>query len=230
MNRYARHLVFIVGVFSRLRVPVHGALLFLLVLLFLTKENAAAAATPPAQPFVSSTQTLGLAAAHSVVLTEIGWMLLTPKMIRDDDWKRASKTLSKADASQFVKLVGAMNATTTLPTTLPSALPTTLVPLPTGAPPQPAGGTSPPSTQKPATKCKFAPGFQVTFLDEKQQVIDAFLVCLNCNVLAVGDRQPTAMRPPLKRSTLTPARYGQALEQRAELIALLKPYTAINLR
>jgi hypothetical protein len=226
MNIYAQHLVFIVGVFSRLRVPVHGALLFLLVLLFLTKANAAAAATPPAQPFVSSTQTLGLAAAHSVVLTEIGWMLLTPKMIRDDDWKRASKTLSKADASQFVKLVGAMAATTTLPT----AVPTTLLPLPTGTPPQPAGGTSSLNTQKPATKCKFAPGFQVTFLDEKQQVIDAFLICLNCNVLAVGDRQPTAMRPPLKRSTLTPARYGQALEQRAELIAMLKPYTAINLK
>ncbi len=35
--------------------------------------------------------------------------------------------------------------------------------------------------------CQFAPGFQLTFLDTRQQVVGRILVCLNCRVYAMAE-------------------------------------------
>ena len=82
-------------------------------------------------------------------------------------------------------------------------------------------------------RCQFAPGYQVTFLDARQKVIDAVLVCLNCNVLAIGNQEGADETPVmgsvLRRRPMQPAvpvRYGEAAALRAELLAWLKPHTA----
>ena len=69
----------------------------------------------------------------------------------------------------------------------------------------------------PRERCRFAPGYQVTFFDAREKVIDSLLICLNCNVLAVGrDTGGLRLAGPAR-----PVRFGEALNLRASLQAWL---------
>ncbi len=80
-------------------------------------------------------------------------------------------------------------------------------------------------------RCSFAPGFQVSFFDAEDKISETLLICLNCDVLAVGDRSrlgnvlpPRPASGPGGASDGLPARYGDAGPYKAELITLLKNY------
>ena len=75
------------------------------------------------------------------------------------------------------------------------------------------------------SQCHFAPGFQIRFLNGKSETLETLLLCLNCNVLAVGDTPDNASGSTNRyRIDMVPARYGDALGHRAELLALVAKY------
>lgn len=153
-------------------------------------------AAVPAQPFLPKDQLAALAQARSAIISDIGWMRRTPKMIDQSDWDRSSKPLSPQDAAAMRGWIAEASSLDQAP--------------------------------KPA-QCHFAPGFQIRFLNEKRETLETLLICLNCNVLAVGDAQangPGAVNR--HRVEVVPARYGDAAARREDTRALVARYFPIR--
>ncbi len=148
------------------------------------------------QHFISRNQAAAMVRANSVIISDIGWMRRTPKMIDQADWDKSSKTLSPPDAAALGQWLAA----------------------------SPRLDKAPDPSQ-----CQFAPGFQIRFLDEKRATLETLLICLNCNVLAIGDTSANASGPSNRyRVDMVLARYGDALSRRADLLALVARYFPIH--
>lgn len=148
------------------------------------------------QDFISEHQSAAWERAHSVIISDIGWMRRTPKMIDQADWDKSSKTLSPADAVALRQWIAETRRLDKAPD---------------------------------PSQCQFAPGFQIRFLSEKKETLETLLICLNCNVIAIGDTVPKASDAANRyRVDMVPAHYGDALAHRAELLALVARYFSVH--
>jgi hypothetical protein len=148
-------------------------------------------------PFVDPPAVQRMEGARKVLITHIGWMRITPKMIDESDWNRYSRPLRPEDAAALLRNVEKTVRLDKAPT---------------------------------LQRCNFAPGFQISFFDAEDKISETLLICLNCDVLAVGNRsklgnvildpRPAAASTPFG----LPAIYGEARPYKAELVTMLRKY------